>query len=362
MSLLSEVDAFTQTAVGPEKLYELIAKCVELGGAEGLLALRRMAEDDYGGITYKYELQAPPTSSLVLFGEAGLRELADMAISNPTGRRAVLAMELLAHIAAGPILSPMGLVQHSSLKQDIQDYLIAHPSMREASFATLVDIVVSFESDDLALSKLGLALMTFAMTDVPAARFLSAAMSARWASTSRQVLDEFDALIIARPSHEPSFQAFLTAHPQLLDPFAIEVWSRPDLNGARIPDFVVRRADNTYLVVEIECPSKKLVTKSGKMSAETNHAIGQATDYNRFLQDRHQQVRTVFPKWNVPDLLVVCGLENGLPDPQRDVLQNHNQNSKVRVVGFDWLSRRARAVSSNLLEGKIEVRVKSRMY
>lgn len=362
MSLLSEVDDFTQTATGPEKLYELIAKCLKVGGAEGLLALRRMAEDDYGGITYKYELQAPPTSSLILFGEAGLRELADMAISNPTGRRPVLAMELLAHIAAGPILSPMGLVQYSGLKQEIQDYLIAHPNMREVSFATLVDIVVAFESDDVALSKLGLALMTFAMTDVPAAKFLSAAMSARWSSTGRKVLDEFDALIANKPSHEPSFQHFLTAHPQLLDPFATEVWSQPDLNGARVPDFIVRRADNTYLVIEIECPSKKLVTKGGTISADAYHAVSQATDYNQFLLERYPQVQSVFPSWSAPDLLVVCGLENGLTERERKILQNHNQTSTARLVGFDWLINRARAVTSNLLEGKAAVRMKSRMY
>lgn len=56
-----------------------------------------MAEHDYDGITFKFELQAPPASSLILFGEAGLKELAGIALADLNSRKAVLAMELLAY-------------------------------------------------------------------------------------------------------------------------------------------------------------------------------------------------------------------------------------------------------------------------
>lgn len=82
MNLRKEVDTYTRTAVGPEKLYGLVARCIEVGGAEGLSSLRLMAEHDYDGITYSFELQAPPASSLILFGEAGLKELAGIALAD----------------------------------------------------------------------------------------------------------------------------------------------------------------------------------------------------------------------------------------------------------------------------------------
>lgn len=359
--LRSEVDTFTRTAVGPEKLYGLISRCIDVGGVEGLSSLRFMAEHDYGGITFKFELQAPPASSLILFGEAGLQELAGIALANLNSRKAVLAMELLACIAAGSALSPLSMLRSDSLTQQLEDYLAAHPELREACYPLLVDIVLAYETEFDATHRISSALSSLSMSDVPAAKVLSAAMSARWSATSMQVLREFDELIEKRPENETVFQHFLTQHPQLLDPFAIQTWPQPNLYGAKAPDFILRRADDTYLVIEIECPSKKMVTGGLQPSADVTHAISQVTDYDHFLMKKYNELERHFPNWNTPDLLVVCGLENELSLPQQQALRNLNRLHHVRVVGFDWLAHRARAVSSNIILGKVQVIEKLRL-
>ncbi|WP_020046824.1 Shedu anti-phage system protein SduA domain-containing protein [Rhizobium leguminosarum] len=361
MDLREEVDTYTRTAVGPENLYSLIARCVDVGGAEGLSSLRSMAEHHYDGITFKFELQAPPASSLILFGEAGLKELAGIALADLNSRKAVLAMELLACITAGSALSPLSMLQSNSLTEQLEKYLASHPELREACYPLLVDIVLAYETEFDATHRISSALSSLAMSDVPAAKVLSAAMSARWSATSMQVLREFDELVANQPSHEPAFQLFLTQHPQLLDPFAIQVWPQPNLYGAKAPDFIVRRADDTYLVIEIECPGKKMMTGGLQPSADVTHAISQVTDYDHYLMKKFTELERHFPNWNMPDLLVVCGVEKDLSGPQRQALQNLNRVHHVRVVGFDWLAHRARAVSSNVILGKVEVLEKLRL-
>jgi hypothetical protein len=76
---------------------------------------------------------------------------------------------------------------------------------------------------------------------------------------------------------------------------AVQVWPQPNLFGFRFPDFVVRRADDSYLVVEIEKPSKALVTAGGQLSADVTHAEQQTTDYRSYLMQHFADMRLHFP-------------------------------------------------------------------
>ena len=69
MTLNAEIEKFVRSPE-PKTLYHLIGSCVAQGGAEGLAALRRLAEDDYGGIFDAFEFQAPAATSLSDFRDA----------------------------------------------------------------------------------------------------------------------------------------------------------------------------------------------------------------------------------------------------------------------------------------------------
>nr|WP_249794049.1 Shedu anti-phage system protein SduA domain-containing protein [Bradyrhizobium sp. BRP56] len=163
-------------------------------------------------------------------------------------------------------------------------------------------------------------------------------------------------MLTARANDEPAFQEFFCTYPQLLDPLAVQVWSQPDFHGAAEPDFVIRRADDSYLVVEIECPGKMLLTKGGQFSHETVHAEKQTLDYESFLSERVVEARMHFPNYRRADCLAVIGLETALTTEQRQNLDRANgRRQNLRVVGFDWLLDRARTMISNIGEGEIEV-------
>ncbi|MGE5785713.1 MAG: Shedu anti-phage system protein SduA domain-containing protein, partial [Myxococcales bacterium] len=178
----------------------------------------------------------------------------------------------------------------------------------------------------------------------------------RLLAVGEPVLRDFESLLKSCPTEEPRFQDFLTNHPQLLDPMAVQVWPQPSLWGAREPDFVVRRSDDTYLVIEIECPSKLLLTSAGQLSADTSHAVNQVLDYADRLTQRQELIVGVFPRFRAPDCLVVNGLEGPLTPEQKRMLVLENAHRRgVRIVGFDWLVSRARAIMTGYVNHDVTV-------
>lgn len=136
---------------------------------------------------------------------------------------------------------------------------------------------------------------------------------------------------------------------------ATDIWPQPNLHGAREPDFVIRRSDNSYLVIEIETPAKQIVTQENQLAAPATHAVAQVTEYRRFIE-RLPNVQTHFPDLNDLSCLVVIGLEGALNGDQKQALQNDNQQRHaLRVVGFDWLAERARAIQENVIRTGAQV-------
>jgi hypothetical protein len=119
---------------------------------------------------------------------------------------------------------------------------------------------------------------------------------------------------------------------------------------------VVQRADGTYLVVEIECPRKPLVTSGGHLSADVTHAEQQVTDYRKYLLQRFPDAEKHFPRFQEPDCLVVIGIERDLSREQKQVLQDANRHrNHLRIVGFDWLLDRSKTIAANVTQRGAEI-------
>lgn len=351
----ADIERFIQAPTDPAGLYALIDACLAEGGAQGLANLRRLAEDKYGGRFDAWEIQRPAGTCLILFGEAGLNELAGIARAFPLSLKASHSIEVLASIVSGSALSPLSFVTSKDMATRLDAFLLAHPELRSVAHKLLVELVLAYETDDDVTQWVGSALSNLVTCEKPAARALFTAMSTRWIAVSAPVLAEYDELVSNHPQDEPSFQAFFTAHPHLLDPLALQVWPQPNLCGYRAPDFIVRRADDSYLVIEIECPGKRLMTAASQATSHVTHAISQIAEYDRYLMTKFLEMEEHFTGWDQPDLLVVCGLEEVLNDAQRVALRNLNRGNRPKVVGFDWFAKRARAVSANVINGGVRV-------
>jgi hypothetical protein len=352
------VEDFVANRGDPAELDALLNECVEDRSLEGLTCARRLYESDYGGMTFNWELKAPAASTLVMWGEIGIKALLDGAMRYPSYKNMSLSAQLLASLAAGTALIPLCFVRDHALAEKIERSRSEQSGLAEFCRARLVDLVLSIDSDDDVAHRIAGAISNLTTSEVTAAaaKELFAALSARWLAVSKPVLDCYEALILEEPDNEPAFQHFLTDHPQLLDPMAVQVWPHPDLFGFRFPDFLVRRADNSYIVIEIERPSKGLVTMGGQLSAEVTHAEQQVTSYRSYLMQRFADARVHFPNFEDPDCLVVTGLESALDVRQKEVLRDANRNRhRLRIAGFDWLSNRARTVAANITRHHVEV-------
>jgi hypothetical protein len=329
----------------------MLRKEVVDGGlaARGRVEAEARAADDL-------EVTFPTYVALAAWGRAGLDLIVQIALEGHTVKSKSAALTLFNLLATNGIVPKSEEFQWvgGGLADLVNSKLDAETIRLDARHA-LNDLILSLSTDDI-LIPISQSFMQLDMLSPDLAKELVVALSAKWLRFGPPALAEYRLLIDDKPNDEPSFQSFFCRFPQLLDPMAVQVWSQPDFHGTLEPDFVVRRADNSYLVVEIECPRKLLMTKAGQLSREAIHAEKQAVDYENFLSERVAEARTHFPSYSRADCLAVVGLESSLTSEQRTNLERTNsRRQNVRIVGFDWLLERAMTVVSNVGEGAIKV-------
>jgi hypothetical protein len=180
---------------------------------------------------------------------------------------------------------------------------------------------------------------------------LYAALTSRWFGLNRSGINTFKMLLAEPGVSEEQVQTFLEINPYLLDPFFAEIWAKTRLGESLVADFLIRLMDNSYLVVEIEKPSDMIITKNGDLSAKTTHAVRQALEYREWLLSNKLYAQQRFSGIWRPTCLVVVGLESTLDQTQISRLQQENESRQgsVKIVGFDWLLRRAETVIDNII-------------
>lgn len=357
MALRDDVERFIKGG-HPRELDGLLDACTKDGTLDALVCVTRLFEDMYGGMTFNFELKAPAAWELACWGEQGLDQLVAATLKAPTSKNVSLCLQILTILAAGHRLEERPTFCDDARVARLNALLERNPALRSYARAKLVAFVLSVEDEDdfIEMVATGFSRASFSLQGIGPARELFAAVSARLLTISEPLLKRYEALITDRPDDEPAFQAFFTEHPQLLDPMVAEIWPQPDLHGALIPDFVIRRFDNSYVVVEIETPAKQLVTSGNQLSSWVTHAVGQVAEYRRFIE-RLPAAQTHFPDIDEVACLVVIGLENGLNPDQQQVLRNDNrQRHGLQLVGFDWLARRGHAIRENMIKMGVDVR------
>lgn len=340
----------------PKKFYGWLMARVRDGGNKALGEVASLARDER-----EVFIKGPAMAAMLCWRQAGIQAVVEISRANPTSKTLSSAYKLLSAAAAGgPIQPTLLFIDHPELTALVND-VMQDAHVKQSAREYLADLLQSLEAFDL-LIPLGVAFAQMGMITENGASELIRALSSRWLRVGPSVLKDYEKLILEHPTDENAFQKFFCSHPQILDPMAKQIWSQPDFHGAHEPDFVIRRADNTYLVIEIETPAKALVTQAAQLSAEATHAERQATDYRQFLDERLLETRQHFPMYSSAECLAVIGLESSLSKPQLNSLANANSGRhRVRIAGFDWLARRASAIIENISSGELEVIEKHRV-
>ena len=172
---------------------------------------------------------------------------------------------------------------------------------------------------------------------------------------NRVILERFEQLVGSSPKKEEDLHRFLVDHPILLDPLAVELKSKHQLGTEFITDFVLRRINDEYVLVEIENSTDRLFKKDGSFTADLTKAVAQVRDFQGWVSDNISYAQSKLPEIRHPWGLVVIGLRRDLgPEMVRRLgEENFSRRGHIRIVTFDDLLDQATAVYRNMLDGAL---------
>jgi ppGpp synthetase/RelA/SpoT-type nucleotidyltranferase len=159
---------------------------------------------------------------------------------------------------------------------------------------------------------------------------------------------EFESLITRPDVHEKrDIHPFLIKHNFLLFPNPDSILSeRPIGLGTEFRiDFMIHRADGTYLLVEIENPQHRLFNEKGEFTPAFNHALRQVEDWQEWIESNLPTVERYYPGMSAPEAAVIIGRNVHLTPAERKRLTRRNINMRghVTIRTYDDLVAEARA-------------------
>jgi hypothetical protein len=142
-------------------------------------------------------------------------------------------------------------------------------------------------------------------------------------------------------------------HKLFLDPHVVEVKSKVPF-GNKVSDFVLRKQDGTYTLVEIEPATTQLFQKTNHEPTQPfNHACNQIRDWQRYIREN---VRTVRDELGLTDIyeprgMVVIGRSkeiDGADKETKNRWKDIKNKGEFAVFTYDELYESVRALISHL--------------
>lgn len=350
------------------KLAMEITKCLERGGpTEELVRLVAKAtltadvSDFRNVLTAINDEDLAPLAMIALpgWGKVGIDQLIEEAFSERTKLKTrTRALEVALWVSQGISPNSEHILHIPKLWDQCKRYAIS-PDIGRYCLAKLRDrLLIALNNEEETSSLLLLlgtkATMSFARG--PAARgdleyLLSIIMDSRLILNSA-ILAKFEDMLNEGPRVEEDLQKFLTQHPVLLDPFVTELFSKQQFGSDFITDYAVRRANDQYVLIEIENSTDKLFGQKGSFSPSLTEAIGQVRDFQAWISDNLSYAQKKLPRIKHPEGLVIIGRSSLLSDMEKKRLveENHSRRGHIKIVTFDELLDTAKNVHRNMVE------------
>jgi hypothetical protein len=166
------------------------------------------------------------------------------------------------------------------------------------------------------------------------------------------LLSEFKKLIDNKNTTEPQMQTFFKDHWIFLDIQARRVFSKFDMGGDYIPDFIIETSDYRYVLVEIESPNAKLYTKKPlRQAVKLREADTQIKDYVSYAFNHINFLRNKLPFISAEKIkgLVIIGKSKTLTSEQALKLDKDRASTKFYdIITYDELFEGLRVFLENL--------------
>jgi hypothetical protein len=300
-------------------------------------------------------LQEPCVYTLLAYGVSGVEAVHRMAMSNSRGvfdaRRALIS------VADGDPRWTFGVVGRT--ERYIDD--AAHHRLVASVEATFAD----GNAKSVALRLLGDSIRTI-VTDPKRRHEITTFIGTFgtnedlvWDLLTKSVLNITNAdlqrfqELVDQDLDEREYQRFLESHLVILDPVASSIAPRQPLADVHGTDFVIRRLDDEYTLVEIEKARDRPFTDYPQPSAPLSHALAQVFQWFSWVEDNIAYAQTHgFPGIHTPKGVVVIGRNADLNAEQRRMLNQMNDllYPRIRILTYDDVIASARHVLNNLTQ------------
>ncbi|KRE98723.1 hypothetical protein ASG88_16885 [Nocardioides sp. Soil777] len=298
----------------------------------------------------KPEVARIAAGALVLAGQPGIAAIGRfLEEADVGGLRASAALRALWLASQGlpPIVSSVGI---SYTVEPVSPAL-------QAQARVILDDFIAAAATSAEHSRVLLALQheeSFLSPDGPLPPFAAHILSVTRESSivlTIALIEEWEALV-EQDLPEKKYQDFLEEHPVFVDPLAAEVLNRKRLGVELVTDFVVRRHDFRYVVVEIEKPHDRIFTQANDFGSSFSHAVGQVLDFQGWIAENVAYAQRHLPAVENPHGVLIMGRRSEMTTHQQSKLRRWLHNSKnIEVLTFDDLSQRARALHASLRAG-----------
>jgi hypothetical protein len=336
---------------------------------EALLSMLSTASDLQG--EKEFPVVASASHALLAHGAPGVRALVDLLYSaaDPPEGLSETELKLLTILQPLPgvrrsdhIITALWCAGRAAQVESSDDYgtwrrsvAIDEPTRTEARRA-FDELLVAARFNDLLHTALSRAMSTANIRDDPgpnqeeerALAALRHEIATRgMLPLSARMVRQFATLVEAEET-EQKYQEFLVEHPVFLDPIAAEVVAQKPLGLELRTDFVIRRHDYEYLVVEIEKPQDRIFTQKGDFTAAFFHAFGQVLEFQAWLDQHVSYARQHMPKIANPRGVVVIGRDPTDPSLAEKLRRFRINSSMVDVLTYDRVLQRARNLYQSL--------------
>lgn len=150
---------------------------------------------------------------------------------------------------------------------------------------------------------------------------------------------------------EENLQKFLMEHSFILHPSA-ETIPKQKLGDDFITDFVLIATTTqgpSYILVELERASHKVLTKDHTLASPVNHAIKQTRDWDMWLESNKAYIQNKLPGFETPNYIIVIGRSNNFGEKQKAYLRSYNREWKnIELITYDDLLIRFRSTIEKL--------------
>jgi len=182
-------------------------------------------------------------------------------------------------------------------------------------------------------------------------------LGAKLVKFSKDIVEFKDLLEESKSSKEKKFLDYLDKHTHLLDLYAIYIKPQPFLKipnsklstvkgRGRLPDYIAKYRDDTYLLIEVERPSKPIfVGEDTRPSYQLTQAVNQVSVWDEIIRSFGNYLKE-YPGLRNHHSIIIIGRERAQkfesPKMFRQELNRVNQlYTGISVITFDDLVERA---------------------